>query len=140
MQKRHVYRQLILIFSFLLTNLTFGQTTSFKVVKESTKPRLTIAKTDTGLVTLEQIISDNKLTIQNGTDNIKIRCYDAAVTNGGEPKIFFGKKSTLTKKIVSELKRNNNTNLVTLTIFNVVAFNDSKETIRLNDIRITVLK
>ena len=133
------HKQLIVILGFL-TNLTFGQVTSFKIRKASDTPRLTIAKTDTGFVTLGQILDDKKLTIINGTDNIKIRFYDAIVTTGGQPKIFTGNNSILTKKIVAELKRDKKANAVNLTIFNVVAFNDSNETIHLNDIRITVLK
>lgn len=101
---------------------------------------MTIAMADTGFVTLSQILADKKLTIVNGTDNIKIRCYDAVVTNSGEPRVFTVNNSVLTKKIIAELKRDKKSKAVRLTIFNVVAFNDSNETIRLNDIRVTILK
>jgi hypothetical protein len=117
-----------------------SQIATFRVKKEPSLTSVTIADSDTGFVLLKKILLDKKLTISNIQNNIKIHRYDAIVSNDNTTKVFLGKSEKISKNIIAELLKTSKSQIIRLSIFNIVAFNNSNETVPLNDIRITILK
>jgi hypothetical protein len=133
-------RTISLTILFLWTLSTIGQIDKIKIKKERQLSRVTIAGLDTGLVLVNKILADKKLTITNNQDKIKIHSFDATINDDVHMAFFTSKSERLPKDLIVELQKTDKTKITTFKIFDIIALNSANDTIKLNNIELIILK